>query len=163
MQASWKNCAFTAKADRALLLNGHDLEVIPKVEPATDHDFRLGDRVRTMVAHDPFLIEVHTLTCRARPPHNRLCNSYGSRTLWHRHIPDGIRTLFVTAGFYGFRWMSAAYSASAPESHSMPLRLVRPGATSWKMFGSDGSSGNWQELRRAGFAQTIEITGNTSL
>jgi hypothetical protein len=141
-QASWKEYAFTARADGALLLNGHDLEVIPKGMSLTTSS--LGDRVRTMVAHDPSCIEVryspvahaHHTADVATATVPGLCGAL-------IHLATHLNTFPVTAGFCRV-WMSAAYSASAPSRlNAAPKKATRchklesvwPGRLVWELAG----------------------------
>jgi hypothetical protein len=163
-QASWKEYAFTSKADGALLLNGHDLDVIPKdIMLSTTADSGIGNGPWWRMS--PSRIEVRyshlsrTPTVRPRLQQLRFPDSV-ART----YVEGGVEHVpIVTLGFYGFgvdvllpspRVLRRVgmYADSFGQGDQLP--------TSWRVFGSDGGSENWQELGRAGFAQTIETTGN---
>jgi hypothetical protein len=163
-QASWKEYAFTAKADGALLLNGHDLEVIPKdvlLTTTSDSGTGFGPWWRMT----PSRIEVrYSHLSRTPTTQPTLQQLRFPDSVARTYTRDGIEHVpIVTAGFYGF---GVDVLLPTPRIlRRVSLNAVTFGQrdqmpTSWRVFGSDGSSGNWQELGRAGFAQTIEITGN---
>lgn len=163
--ATWKQYAFTAKADGALLLNGYDLDVIPK-------DIMLIAEDDTGSASSGYWWRLSPSNFEVRYSHANRPPSLRPR-LQDLRFPDSVARTYieggveyspvVTLGFYGFGMDVLLTTPRVLRRVSLAVNTLGQRdqlPTSWRVYGTEGRSGIWQELGRAGFTQTIEISGS---